>query len=267
MFSDLAGNPEEDLHIIKETIGNSINFISTIIIPNQEAIRSKRDTENQELDFDDIERATAFPSPSPQEPVIYRGFKLTKTSETSYALLYSSKPLLFRRNSSDAMDVYLGNVEDDMIQYDNRLNVNIPNGRGKITLRFNFTWQNGYWYMPSVKIQDYQNKADYNLITKDDVVAPARFSYHCNGETKFSDSNGVELIIYDLQVQTESKNGKFGDANDCVPFTTAPICSGIFITVLLGIGMVISLISIMDIKTMDKFDNYKTKNLAITVSD
>lgn len=156
-----------------------------------------------------------------------------------------------------------------MIIYDTRLNVNVipQNGEGKITLRFSFTWVNGYWYMKSVKITDTNTNKDYNLTTEEEVMASAQFSYHCNGVTVFSDASGTELQIQDLQVQPDSRNGKFDDANDCVPFTTVPIWSGLFITAILGLGLIIALSAIMDIKTMDKFDNHKTKNLVITVSD
>lgn len=186
-----------------------------------------------------------------------------------YALLYSSGPVLFRRNDSEAEDLLLGETDDDMIIYDTRLNINvIPlNGGGKVTLRFNFTWLNGYWYMQSVKITDTNTNRDYNLATEEEVMASAHFSYHCNTVTVFSDNNGTELHIKDLQVQPDSKYGKFDDANDCVPFTTVPIWSGLFITSILGVGLIIALTAIMDIKTMDRFDNLKTKNLVITLSE
>ncbi|CAG9862324.1 unnamed protein product [Phyllotreta striolata] len=259
-FTELTGNEEDDLEIIKNTISNTDDFISAVTIP-LENNRSKRDIkEEEDAKSDDSELAS-----SANQPVIYKKSKLVDNKKI-YALLYSSKPLLFKKN--DSSELQLGNVEDDMIIYDTRLNVNIPNGRGKISLRFNFVWQKGYWSLMSVKISDTEDKSDYNLVPKEEIFAPARFSYHCNGETKFYDSTtGAELILYDLQVQIDSSNGKFEFVNDCVPFTTVPICSGIFITFLAGLGLGISIMALMDINTMDKFDNYKTKNLAITVNE
>lgn len=185
-----------------------------------------------------------------------------------YALLYSSGPLLLKRNDGEP-NLLLGPTDNDLIIYDTRLNINVipVNGEGKVTLRFSFTWTNGYWYMKSVKITDTNTNKDYNLTTAEEVMASGQFSYHCNGVTIFSDGTGTELHIKDLQVQPDSKNGKFDDANDCVPFTTVPIWSGLFITAILGIGLIIAIIAIMDIKTMDRFDNHKTKNLVITVSE
>lgn len=66
-------------------------------------------------------------------------------------------------------------------------------------------------------------------------MAPAHFSYHCNGKSVFTNpDNDTTLTIYDLQVQVDAKKQRFGDANDCVPFTTAPIWSGLFVTTILG---------------------------------
>ncbi|XP_057656189.1 V-type proton ATPase subunit S1-like [Diorhabda carinulata] len=254
---ELTGNSEEDYNIIEQNVQNSTNFISVIIIPNYELTRSKRQLDTTDTNTDQTTKDI------PTGPVIYKTVNVIKND--IYALLYSSKPLLFKKDDSE---IYLGNVADDMIIYDTRLNINIPrSSRGKITLRFSFSWQNGYWYMPSVKITDTQSNGDYNLSAVENIFAPKSFSYHCNGETVFRDNSGVELRLYDLQVQIDSKNGKFGDVNDCVPFITVPIWSGLFISFILGIGLVIALTAIMDIKTMDKFDNYKTKNLVITASD
>ncbi|CAG9819197.1 unnamed protein product [Phaedon cochleariae] len=263
--TDLTGDAEKDVEYILKVLSErkSDNILSVILIP-EPGKRPKRqivDGDNT-TEQNDIEKST---KPIPKGPVIYRKQNI---NNNLYALLYSSKPLLLKRNDTEPLMLYLGNTDEDMITYDTRLNVIIPvKVGGKITLRFSFTWLNGYWYMSSVKIRDTETSRDYNLTTKEDINAPAHFSYHCNGYTLFSDSNGTELFIYDLQVQIDSQNGKFGDANDCVTFTTVPIWSGLFVTSILGLGFIVALTAMMDIKTMDKFDNHKTKNIAITVSE
>lgn len=207
---------------------------------------------------------------APEPPYIGSVMYRVKNVNTNlYAMLYATAPLLLKRNDSEAEDLLFGPADNDMIIYDTRLNVNvIPiNGGGKVNLRFIFTWLNGYWYMKSVKITDTNINKDYNMTTEEDVMASGQFSYHCNGLTVFSDNSGTELHIRDLQVQPDSKDGKFDDANDCIPFTTVPIWSGLFVTAILAVGLAIALTAIMDIKTMDKFDNHKTKNLVITVSE
>lgn len=248
----------EKIKQVQSQMNKSSNILSVIIVPHR---RYKRDVEGSTTEHSETKLI-----PQQKGPVIYES---QNTKNELYALLYSSKPLLLKTNDSDQPEMHLGNTAPDMIIYDTRLNVNVKplEGGTKITLRFSFSWLNGYWSLPSVKITDTKNNRDYNLTTDEDIMAPAHFSYHCNGHSVFSDGSGTELHIYDLQVQVDSKNGKFGDANDCVSFTTAPIWSGLFVTTLLGIGLIVALTAIMDIKTMDKFDNYKTKNLTITVSE
>lgn len=240
---------------VKQTLDlvhNKEDFLAVLYIPNR---RFKREA--------DINVTTTM-NPDfkkPEGPVIYIG----KSKKDLYTMLYSSKPLLLKVKNEF---IYLGMAPADMITVDTRLNVNIPLENGdKISLRFSFTNNNyGYWSMKSVKITDTMNDMNFNLNITSDITAPQEFSYHCTGDTLFVDkANDVELHLYDIQVQIDSTNGKFSDAYDCVPFTTAPIWSGLFVTSILGIGLIVALTAIMDIKTMDKFDNAKTKNLSITV--
>ncbi|KAF7274635.1 hypothetical protein GWI33_012682 [Rhynchophorus ferrugineus] len=200
--------------------------------------------------------------------VIYIG---QNKKDNQYALLYSSKPLKLEINNTT---MYLGNTDNSLITVDKRFNIPIPlEGKEKVTLRFGIAWLSGYWYLQTVKVEAIMNNnesddANYDLITEENIMASARFSYHCNGFSVFSDEkSGTKLTIYDLQVQIDAKNVKFGDVNDCIPFITAPIWSGLFVTTILAVGFIVALAAIMDIKTMDKFDNHKTKNLAITVMD
>nr|CAI5820081.1 unnamed protein product [Callosobruchus analis] len=258
-YTDLLGNIDSDIQKIKEVLSRrkSDNVLSAIITPTIR--RLKREAEEPSAIQEQINDSS--------KPIIYRA---QNTNNKLYALLYSSKPLLLRRNDSEEFpELHLGRTNDDMVIYDTRLNVMVipMETTGKVTLRFSFSKVSGYWYMSSVKITDTNTNKEYNLTTDEDIMAPEYFSYHCNGYSVFSDGNGTELYIYDIQVQIDSKDGKFGDVNDCVTFTTAPIWSGLFVTTIMGIGLIIALTAIMDIKTMDKFDNHKTKNLAITVCE
>ncbi|XP_030764214.1 uncharacterized protein LOC115888588 [Sitophilus oryzae] len=203
---------------------------------------------------------------TPKEAVIYIG---QNKKDNQYALLYSSKPLKLEINNTTK---YLGNTDNSLITVDKRFNIPIPlEEKGKVTLRFGISWISGYWYLQTVKVEMIDESNDnfnYDLTTDENIMASADFSYHCNGRSVFSDEkSGTKLIIYDLQVQLDAKKKRFGDVNDCVPFTTAPIWSGLFVFTILGVGLIVALTAIMDIKTMDKFDNHKTKNLSITVME
>lgn len=134
-----------------------------------------------------------------------------------------------------------------------------------MTLRFKFPWQSGYWSLFSVEFVGLDAK-QYNLTLSSPITAPRYFSYHCAGEIVFRDTeNGLELFLYDVQAQPDTRSHRFSNAYDCVPFTTAPIWSGIFTVFVLLAGLTVGLVAIGSIKTMDKFDNHKTKQLTITV--
>lgn len=104
------------------------------------------------------------------------------------------------------------------------------------------------------------------LVAKRDISFPFNFSYHCSLNTIFA--NGpVRLNITDLQVQVDHKDGSFSDAYDCVGFTSIPIWTGIFVTAILALIMIWALTMIMDIRTMDRFDDPKGKTITISSAE
>ncbi|KAL3268285.1 hypothetical protein HHI36_007406 [Cryptolaemus montrouzieri] len=261
--TDLSGNETFDFQRIKSDLEyvriNQQNSLFMIISTSTQ--RNKRELGDEEL---------ITSNPEPKGPVAYIG--KSKTDER-YGIIYSSSALLLKINKTE---LYLGETLPDMISVDKvprtsitRLNVNVPKGDGyKTILRFIFSWVDYYWYLTSVKISDTSFNNDYDLMIDKEVSASKDFSYHCPGLTSFSDpSNDVYLYLYDMQVQIDAKKEKFDDAFDCIFFTTIPICSGLFVCGLLSIVLLFSLIALGDIKTMDKFDNHKTKQLSITVNE
>lgn len=186
-------------------------------------------------------------------------------------LIYSSKPLIFKNG---ATEILLGNaflVTANIKKQNLRVvkaSLDLGNNK-KLSLCFTFAQLNsGYWSLKFIEIelQNGTSTEKYNVSTKQDITAPVRFSYHCSGVTVFKDElSNAELHMFDMQMQIATKSKRFNDAYDCVPFTTGPIWSGLFITFILGIGLIVALNAIGSIKTMDKFDNHKTKQLTITV--
>ncbi|XP_018321177.1 uncharacterized protein LOC108734217 [Agrilus planipennis] len=197
----------------------------------------------------------------PTGPVLFgASFKDVQT------MIYSSKPPLLY---IDSTSLSLGNPKSSSI--DSRdsyvrliVTIQVNDGPEKVVLRFRFPWLNGYWSLTSVDVE--KDTKTYNLSILNDVNAPRRFSYHCGGETVFKNEE-AKLILYEIQAQPDAQDNKFSDAYNCVPFTTIPIWSGLFVTFILIIGLIIGLDALGSIKTMDKFDNYKTKQLSITVAE
>lgn len=77
----------------------------------------------------------------------------------------------------------------------------------------------------------------------------------------------VLMMWFHLQIQPYADGRRFGAAYDCVYFFTVPIWSGIFVCVIFSIIMIFGLGMIMDIKSMDSFDDPKGKTITITASE
>jgi hypothetical protein len=237
------------------------SVLSVLVLPNG---RSKREVTSGS--------STTETSPTTAKgPVLYKG----KSKKDIYTLLYSSQPLLLR-TSSNSSNLELG--QSTMVTVNTaskdpitKLFVKVRVGEDNndlMVLQFFFVWSKTYWSLKAVNLSSLTANYSANLNIVNQFSVPAHFSYHCNGVTVFADTTKTtELLIYDMQVQIDSKNGAFDDAYDCVDFMTVPIWSGLFVTALLGVGLIIALTAISEIKTMDKFDNPKTKPLVITVAE
>jgi len=102
------------------------------------------------------------------------------------------------------------------------------------------------------------------------VGAPLQFSYHCSQDVIFVDKNNGDNmfnISSGFQVEPYIEERRFGPAYDCVYFFTVPIWSGLFVFTILSIIMTFGLVMIMDIKTMDMFDDPKGKTITINTSE
>ncbi|KAF2879631.1 hypothetical protein ILUMI_26544 [Ignelater luminosus] len=139
-----------------------------------------------------------------------------------------------------------------------------------ITLDMQFTFGGGYWIMDRIVVLNKSLPEDlgqeYNLIVKE-VFAPLEFSYQCYSQAFYNGSNRHQnLSLPGLQIQpffNTTNSGKFGYPYDCVGFMSAPIWSGLFVTLILALIMTFGLTMMMDIKTMDRFDDPKGKTITI----
>ncbi|KAJ8951416.1 hypothetical protein NQ318_006845 [Aromia moschata] len=123
-----------------------------------------------------------------------------------------------------------------------------------------------YWNLKEATAT-YENN-EYNLTGSiSDIYAPLSFSYHC-GDLVLTDSANFQLDITYFQVQPffngTDNTTKFSDAYDCVGFTTVPIWSGLFVTSILLLIMTFGITMMMDIRTMDRFDDAKGKTITVT---
>jgi V-type H+-transporting ATPase S1 subunit len=136
----------------------------------------------------------------------------------------------------------------------------------QVTLRFRFPTAGSAWSLTSVEVEKDANKFELNVVGKP-PSAPFGFSFKCSRTLKFH-ANGTTLTLSDIQVQP-GLNGKtrFGDAFNCVGFTTAPIWAGVFVTSILLLILSLGIGAIMNIKTPNRFENRSGKQLTFTIQE
>ncbi|XP_077287937.1 uncharacterized protein LOC143912526 [Arctopsyche grandis] len=110
---------------------------------------------------------------------------------------------------------------------------------------------------------------DSMVMSARDVYAPIGFSYSCHQNTVYRSENGT-VSFTSLQIQpffNATTNGRFASSYDCVGTMTVPIWTGLFIVFLLLIIIIGGVIMMMDIKTMDRFDDPKGKTITINAAE
>jgi len=121
--------------------------------------------------------------------------------------------------------------------------------------------------------QSFQFK-DVPLISSMDTSAPRGRSFHC---TRFgpwvgvSDKIGnftpaVEFTSFQMEAFMKD-NSKFGPSYDCVGFFSIGIWSGIFVTIILLSILSWGITMVMSVKTMDRFDDPKSKPISVGTAD
>ncbi|XP_014212193.1 uncharacterized protein LOC106642068 [Copidosoma floridanum] len=159
--------------------------------------------------------------------------------------------------------------------YNLTLNYGGINKIAKITLKAYFEKFHGYFKFIGM---EYTPDGDSNktlfLNSTSIIEFPSTFGYHCSQVIEFSCKNKhslqneveVSVRLSNLQVQMDTE--KFSNqVYDCVGFTSIPIWTGIFVTTILALILIWGLIMIIDIRTMDRFDDPKGKTITVSAQD
>ncbi|KAL7735217.1 hypothetical protein ACLKA6_016130 [Drosophila palustris] len=150
----------------------------------------------------------------------------------------------------------------------NKFSVSLATDTGKpITFDISYSSVDGY-YTLSNAAYDGQN------FRTPGVNAPTTFSYACGNTTWYTPTvqnkfNKMTWSSLQLQAPFSAKakeNFIFGDSWDCVGFVTPGILMGLFVVVILLVIVFLGLCWMMDIKTMDRFDDPKGKTITINAS-
>lgn len=148
-------------------------------------------------------------------------------------------------------------------------------GKYEIVLSFEYNPSTESWQLSqtSSRIGNQQINASSIGI---DIAAPRGFSFSCTSSVYIpldnnKDVAGVYFQNFQIQFNFDNQDGeviaRFGDSYDCVGFTNAAIWAGLFISFLLLFIMSTGITYIMDIRTMDRFDDPKGKTITVTASE
>lgn len=140
------------------------------------------------------------------------------------------------------------------------------------TFSFNITGSGGYW-----QADDFDLNGERLLLQHHTIATLTGFSYHCTPDIRFVLArNGAahELRWTGLQMQAffgeldpEHNATVFGEAWDCVGFTSAGIWGGLFVTILMLVILSIGISWMMEIRTMDRFDDAKGKTITVNTNE
>lgn len=196
-------------------------------------------------------------------------FKITDPKGKS--LIYSaSYPTVSVNNGPDTplepatnTDVFLDDSRDSLLKVATTFTANDT----KVTLRFRFEKITFLWELKSI---EYEHDNSVVLLTpKQQIGAQKGLSYFSAGPVTFSDGSIVLKFNNKFQVQPwlTSSIPKFSDPQEQNSFFTAPILAGLFVTAIMLFIVTWGITMIMDIKTMDRFDDPKGKTITINVAE
>ncbi|KAB0801370.1 hypothetical protein PPYR_05724 [Photinus pyralis] len=182
-----------------------------------------------------------------------------------------SNPLLVCNGTTVSLDTFTEITTENKSEEGMNITLKSPTVT-HITLTFEFLFAGGYWIMDNITVlntsaPEQDNKYYFRV---KEFYAPELFSYHCSNMLFYFPRNpNQNLSFKELQIQpflNETKV-KFGYPYDCVGFMSAPIWSGLFVTFILVLIMTCGLTMMMDIKTMDRFDDPKGKTITVTATE
>ncbi|CAK1587601.1 unnamed protein product [Parnassius mnemosyne] len=184
--------------------------------------------------------------------------------------LYVKELVLSEGNKTTLLD----NMASSSTEFNNTMktmttvmNFNMDN------IQLNFVENNGYWTFETVLLT--RSNLSEMLYPNHEVYAVNGFSYRCAQNVTFSSINDTQqysLTFMDMKVQPFFKNTNesemvFGDSFNCVGFFSVPIWSGLFVVFILLAITFYGIMMMMDIRTMDRFDDPKGKTITINTSE
>ncbi|XP_073816797.1 vhaAC45-related protein [Musca autumnalis] len=210
---------------------------------------------------------TASPGPEEYEDnyiYVANGRKAVLNVNAAPELTINQTKLLLKEHTKEIT------FDDQRSKHYGRLSVIFKVDDEKVTLRFNFSVKYGTWAMKAVEVRYKEYETVLQVVGRqyDIPSAPLKFSYRCSARhLQFTNGNDT-LVLKDYQVQPWLDGAeRFGDVYDCIGFTTAPIWAGVLVSLFLVGILSIGILALMDIKTPNRFESSRSKQLTFTVQE
>lgn len=210
-------------------------------------------------------------TPSTGSPVKNRRRRAIPDKPSSGTMFRSNKDFLIfytELMTQDGKDITPITINSMALSGQNETAFTVTLNGGSDQMSFLISLDHGYFSMSQLKL----NGDDYYVPYE--VNSPTDFSYTCGNQTFMPKKEGSTKLIKwnSLQMQAPFNkevpdNFAFGDPWYCVGFFSSGILAGLFVVfILLGI-MSIGICWMMDINTMDRFDDPKGKTITINVNE
>ncbi|BES96215.1 vacuolar ATP synthase subunit S1 [Nesidiocoris tenuis] len=145
----------------------------------------------------------------------------------------------------------------------------VDDDKTKITLRLKFKSEAGSWSIVDCEVM--VNNQNYGLLTpKTKISAPVGQSFNAD-EIVLDNANGnASLVFTAFQAEKFSRANQkafSASASSNTVFFTGPIWMGLLVSWTLLFILAIGITMLMDIKTMDRFDDPKGKSITVSATD
>ncbi|KAJ8703965.1 hypothetical protein PYW07_013259 [Mythimna separata] len=140
------------------------------------------------------------------------------------------------------------------------------------SLLLNFNSHGGYWFFDEV-VLTMGSVVETLYPPEDEVFAVLGFSYRCAQYITFTSINETTtytVSFVDMKVQPFFETNTtqiFGESFNCVPFFSASIWAGLFVVFILLSITFYGIMMMLDIRTMDRFDDPKGKTITINAAE
>lgn len=136
-------------------------------------------------------------------------------------------------------------------------------GKLKVNATF-YKNRRGYWEMREMYAKHYETKKEFKFDCKH-LETPVKFSYSCNRFSIESDSRNQTdqstLRFNSLQIQPFYTGKVFAESFDCSTLFTLGSWMGLIVMFVFTTVVAIGAYSLINIKTMDRFDSTKGKSI------